>query len=190
MHHSEASTEEILGIIKRVIERENREVASNEKRKRESMSFATALRTSGPANDGESLIAEASVDEVLDLGEADLVVDSDPVAEVSDHDDTTIARAKDEPEMQTEPEAVEPEAEPEALTSSAARQSVNDSFAALAMLAKGETDEADAPSESPLEGMVRDMLRPMLAEWLDTNLPAVVEKLVREEIDRIAGKAR
>ncbi|OYX65586.1 MAG: hypothetical protein B7Y88_08010 [Sphingomonadales bacterium 32-64-17] len=184
MHHSEASTEEILGIIKRVIERENREVASNEKRKRESMGFATALRASGPADDGESLIAEVRADEVLDLGEADLVVDSDPAAEVADRNDTSIDRDK------AEPEAVEPQAEPDALTSSAARQSVNDSFAALAMLATGETDEADAPGESLLEGMVREMLRPMLAEWLDTNLPAVVEKLVREEIDRIAGKAR
>lgn len=38
-----------------------------------------------------------------------------------------------------------------------------------------------------LEGMVREMLRPMLREWLDTNLPAMVETLVSREIARITG---
>jgi cell pole-organizing protein PopZ len=32
------------------------------------------------------------------------------------------------------------------------------------------------------------MLRPMLAQWLDDNLPAMVEELVKAEIARIAGK--
>jgi hypothetical protein len=36
------------------------------------------------------------------------------------------------------------------------------------------------------DGMVRDMLRPMVKEWLDDNLPAMVERLVRDEIQRIA----
>ena len=39
-----------------------------------------------------------------------------------------------------------------------------------------------------LEGMVRDMLRPMLRDWLDANLPAIVETMVAKEIDRITGK--
>ena len=33
------------------------------------------------------------------------------------------------------------------------------------------------------------MLRPMLAEWLDQNLPQLVERLVREEIARLARDA-
>jgi uncharacterized protein len=36
------------------------------------------------------------------------------------------------------------------------------------------------------DSVVRDMLRPMLKQWLDENLPAVVERLVREEIQRVA----
>lgn len=39
-----------------------------------------------------------------------------------------------------------------------------------------------------LEGLVREMLRPMLSEWLDANLPAVVERMVSREIRRITGK--
>jgi hypothetical protein len=37
-----------------------------------------------------------------------------------------------------------------------------------------------------LEDLVREMLRPMLKAWLDDNLPAVVERLVRAEIDRVS----
>jgi len=36
--------------------------------------------------------------------------------------------------------------------------------------------------------LVREMLRPMLSEWLDANLPAVVERMVSREIRRITGK--
>jgi len=42
--------------------------------------------------------------------------------------------------------------------------------------------------ETSLEGLTRDLLRPMLSEWLDTNLPGMVERMVRDEIARIAGK--
>ena len=41
-----------------------------------------------------------------------------------------------------------------------------------------------------LEGMTRDILQPMLKEWLDENLPNLVEKLVREEIERVARRGR
>ncbi|WP_117195633.1 PopZ family protein [Rhizobium terrae] len=41
-----------------------------------------------------------------------------------------------------------------------------------------------------LEDMAGDMLRPMLQEWLDDNLPTLVERLVREEIERVARGTR
>jgi cell pole-organizing protein PopZ len=37
-----------------------------------------------------------------------------------------------------------------------------------------------------LEDLVREMLRPMLKSWLDDNLPGLVERLVRSEIDRVS----
>lgn len=40
-----------------------------------------------------------------------------------------------------------------------------------------------------LEGLVADLLRPMLKEWLDANLPAIAERLVKQEIERIAAQA-
>jgi cell pole-organizing protein PopZ len=41
-----------------------------------------------------------------------------------------------------------------------------------------------------MEEMARHMLRPMLQEWLDDNLPRIVERLVREEIERVARGGR
>ena len=37
-----------------------------------------------------------------------------------------------------------------------------------------------------IETMVREMLRPILKEWLDENLPSVVERMVEKEISRVA----
>ncbi len=39
-----------------------------------------------------------------------------------------------------------------------------------------------------LEGLVRDMLKPMLRDWLDANLPDLVEAMVAREIARITGQ--
>lgn len=37
-----------------------------------------------------------------------------------------------------------------------------------------------------VEDLIQDMLRPMLRSWLDQNLPSLVERLVRAEIERVA----
>ena len=39
-----------------------------------------------------------------------------------------------------------------------------------------------------LEDLVKEMLRPMLKSWLDQNLPVMVERLVRQEIERVVRK--
>jgi len=75
------------------------------------------------------------------------------------------------------------------LTTESAARSMRDSLAALAMIAEpGAPPQIVRSGETSLEGLVRDLLRPMLAEWLDKNLPEIVERLVKAEIARIAGK--
>ena len=44
------------------------------------------------------------------------------------------------------------------------------------------------PAVNPLEEVVREMLRPILKQWLDDHLPRVVDEHVRREISRITGK--
>ncbi|MCY4320187.1 MAG: DUF2497 domain-containing protein [Alphaproteobacteria bacterium] len=59
-----------------------------------------------------------------------------------------------------------------------------------------EQDEADArslplrPGGETIEDMVRAMLKPILQEWLDTNLPNIVERLVEEEVRRLSRAGR
>ncbi|WP_428332976.1 DUF2497 domain-containing protein [Novosphingobium sp.] len=66
---------------------------------------------------------------------------------------------------------------------------MRDSLAALAMLAQpGARPQIVRSGETSLEGLVREMLRPMLADWLDQNLPPMVEQMVGAEIARIVQK--
>ncbi len=80
--------------------------------------------------------------------------------------------------------------EPDAsLVTPAARGSMRESLAALAMMAEPRAQPQIVRSgETSLEALTRELLRPALAEWLDRNLPAMVERLVAAEIARIVGK--
>ena len=54
-----------------------------------------------------------------------------------------------------------------------------------------QTVAATIPAVSPtnpLEDMVREMLRPILKQWLDEHLPQVVDEHVKREITRITGR--
>jgi len=144
----EPSVEEILESIKKVIARDNREEAMEQRRL-------------------QSIAAEnfAQEEEVLDLAEMEFA---------DGHGDTA---GGDE------------DGEDTPLTTDTVRASMRENFAALAMLAEpGAAPQIVRSGETSLEGLVREMLRPMLAEWLDKNLPGMVEKMVQAEIARIAGK--
>lgn len=45
-----------------------------------------------------------------------------------------------------------------------------------------------APQVNPLEEMVREMLRPILKDWLDEHLPRMIDEHVKREISRITGR--
>ncbi len=67
--------------------------------------------------------------------------------------------------------------------------SISESLAALAVMAEPRAAPQIVRSgETSLEGLTRDLLRPALAEWLDKNLPPLVERMVATEIARIVGK--
>ena len=86
-------------------------------------------------------------------------------------------------------EGVEESVEPAPLLAEDTAHSISDSLAALAMLSQPSMPPQIVRSgETSLEGMARELLRPALAEWLDKNLPVLVEKLVAAEIARIVSK--
>ncbi len=65
---------------------------------------------------------------------------------------------------------------------------MRDSLAALAMLSQpGVQPQIVRSGETSIESLVRELLRPALAEWLDKHLPPLVERMVADEIRRISG---
>jgi len=171
----EPSVEEILESIKKVIARDNRAEAEQVRRRRE--------------GDGVMTVR------AMPVPQADPVYDRDdgpaPVLELTDAqmaplDEEEEEFAMDEASEEPETRAVEDE---EPLLAANARSSVRESLTALAMLAEpGARPQIVRSGETSLEGLVREMLRPMLAEWLEKNLPGMVDQLVAAEITRIVGK--
>jgi hypothetical protein len=77
----------------------------------------------------------------------------------------------------------------DSLLAASTRNSMRESLAALAMISEPRAQPQIVRSgETSLEGMVRELLRPALAEWLDKHLPPLVEQMVAAEISRIVGK--
>ncbi|KEO89436.1 hypothetical protein EH31_12385 [Erythrobacter longus] len=157
--NGEPSVEEILESIKNVMERDSRASAADAKRRN---------RTEGndlAASRSNEEAGKASEDEILDLSELELsnVVDF----EANDDDSAEYAP----------------------LIGEQTRGAMQENLAALAMLAEpGAKPQIVRSGETSLEGLARELMRPMLAEWLDKNLPGMVEKMVQAEIARIAGK--
>ena len=164
-NHGEPSVEEILDSIKKVIARDS-----------EVRTQATERRRGLVAGGAEPADADEAED-VLELGAGlgeELILE----------DDASLDAIYGE-------EPGEDEIDNESLVADATRSAMQQNFAALTMLSKpGKQPQIVRQGETSLEGMVREMLRPMLAKWLDENLPGMVEELVKAEIARIAGKKR
>ena len=152
---SEASVEEILESIKKVIARDSRDAAAEARQRKVDDAERAGAKADEPAQEHED-----EADEILDLGEMEL---SEVVEMDEDEDQPLIAEE--------------------------VRGAMQENLAALAMLSEPPAKPQIVRSgETSLEGLTRELLRPMLAEWLDKNLPGMVEKLVQAEIARIAGK--
>lgn len=123
---------------------------------------------------------------------ADPVTDNEPAFEARHLDAVAQAPAFDEPEEAdaegsdiAQPVFMSPseaDAVPEPRSSLLSEQAGRQVAAAF-----GELSEAFAASRKrSFDEMAEEMLRPMLQDWLDNNLPTLVERLVREEIERVA----
>ena len=172
----EPSVEEILDSIKKVIARDNREGAIAERRNRAQSGSRFDTRPEARSEPIEPTDAEEA-EEILELDEDAMVAQSHSQAHSQAHSRDDAGNDSEDHD------------EDAPLTTEAMRNSIQANFAALAMLAEpGASPQIVRSGETSLEGLVREMLRPMLAQWLDTNLPPMVEKLVKDEITRIAGK--
>ena len=173
---SEPSVEEILESIKKVIARDNRTEAANERIRRDSAAEAALSQriAAQPAPRGEGKPASFPAD-ALDLSEVAAQILQEERGHDSGHDMLESTEMDDKDDAPLLPETT--------------TASMRESLATLAMMAApGAAPQIVRSGETSLEGLVRELLRPQLAEWLDSNLPPMVEKLVAAEIGRIVGK--
>ena len=94
--------------------------------------------------------------------------------------------ARPEPEPEDVLELSDPVPAPPPLMSENAAEASRSKLAALA--AMREQGALPVSGEGPLEALVREMLKPILKDWLDKHLPEIVEEMVAREIGRITGK--
>lgn len=96
------------------------------------------------------------------------------------HDEPVAAAPSPPPAPPPAPEVhYEPLRSADGLLSSQATAAVAGSFGSLAHTVITQNGRT-------LDDLVREMLRPMLKAWLDENLPGMVERLVRAEIERVS----
>lgn len=124
--------------------------------------------------------------EVLDLADVAMVDEDEPLdlVEGLKDDEADVAFAEPEPPVRPEPRAETPRARSapevdEPLVSAAASATVQSAFGQL-------SHTVLAANARTLDDLVKEMLRPMLRAWLDENLPVIVERLVRAEIERVS----
>jgi cell pole-organizing protein PopZ len=108
-----------------------------------------------------------------------------PVAAVDAADDDEILELSDPVPT---PKSSEPTAAARRRETILSQQTAEASRGALEALSRMIVKPETAGSDT-LEGLVREMLRPMLREWLDAHLPEMVEQLVAREISRITNQA-
>jgi len=167
----EPSMEEILASIRRIIAEDGEQA-------------------SGAAS---APVKEPPVDDVLELTE--VVEDDGEVPAHAAHEPApviasaaSVTSASGEAEPHERPRSAEP------LVSESAAAA---SLAALSQLDQIGQQKRQRMSDIPLgdgqrtiEDMVRDVLRPLLKEWLEANLPEIVERVVQDEVRRIVLTAR
>lgn len=99
-----------------------------------------------------------------------------------------MAEPEDEPEPR--PVFTRDDTSDDGILTDAARSAALSGFSRLAQTVPVERGNTPRMSEgTTLEDIVRDMLQPMLREWLDENLPPLIERLVQKELDKLARKA-
>lgn len=200
----EPSMEEILSSIKRIIAEDGEEgevkPARAERRSRAKDAAATEpvddlideileLTEAMPEDD-----AQAGAD-ALDFAGLNASAD-DGFDELDDVDDliAEISAPPVVPHPAPAPAPVAPAAAPvkaakageSSIVSQESEAAARASLAALSSLIVKPSEPAAA--ENTLEGLVREMLRPMMKDWLDANLPRLVEGMVAKEIARITGR--
>lgn len=198
----EPTMEEILASIRRII---NEDYAPQAQAAPEPAAPEEPEEVQFEAPEPEFDAVEEAEEDVLELTDR-VEEEGEGTSPLAIADDLKILDREEEvapePEPEPEPEPVF-EAAPEpapAPRPAAAPAPVEDedtllaepaaSAAAGAFAALTENLRVSSDNGQTLEGIVRELMRPMLKQWLDENLPSIVEAKVQEEIERVARRRR
>jgi uncharacterized protein len=165
---AEPSMEEILASIRRIISEEDQAPAP----------AAEVLELTLPAEDAESDIVFEDAKPEPPRAVTPPPVAAPPPPRAAEPAPQVAARAPAPPAAAAREEADTIVSEPAAFVAA-------DAFSRLA----GSIRVADSPGQT-LEGIIRQLVRPMLKEWLDAHLPSIVEAKVEAELDRISRLSR
>lgn len=132
---------------------------------------------------------EPSMDEILSSIKR-IIADDERIRPAAKRSPKTAPMQDEEEILElTETAADDDDGPEEVLLDDSKAQSLRHSFSALQTLSEpGVAPQIVRSGETSLEGLTRELLRPMLKDWLDTNLPPIVEAMVEREITRITKK--
>ena len=171
---SDQSMEDILASIRRILNED--EIATPAGAEADAAPPAAAPLAAAPAEPGEPepllLTEDMMVSEPMDPAPPV----AGPIAEVE---------TPPIPSPSPAPQPVDPEGLLAPAVAAAAAASVSQLLRAVST-ERGAMVHRGGPS---IEDVVREELRPLLKDWLDQHLPAMVERLVRAEIERVVGRA-
>ena len=124
---------------------------------------------------------DEGVADVLDLTESMAAPAPQPPVFRTVEGQSDVFFAEESPEPPPPPHQEPPRAAPpeSPLLSAATSYAVDAAFNTLAHTVLSQNART-------LEDLVKDMMRPMLKAWLDDNLPSLVERVVRAEIERVS----
>jgi uncharacterized protein len=193
----EPSMEEILASIRRIISEDDIDDAkSNDSAVEESVEEENddVLELTDVVEDEEP-VQETKPDEEEALQSQDDIDSLFDEADLSDTDDEIELVEEEEGESPTE---VDAEVTPLPVSAVAPEGSILDEAPATAAMGSlsGLVAVVDAVHGTPIgngnrtiEDLVKEVMRPMIKEWLDDNLPVLVERVVRREVERLSRTA-
>ena len=104
-------------------------------------------------------------------------------------DETQAYQPQPEPMQHYAPQHYAPQDYGQHLVSDAAAEASGASISQLAHAVARERAVALGNQGITLEQLVREICTPLLKQWLDSNLPYMVERIVKQEIERIANRS-
>ena len=148
---------------------------------------------SAPAAASSTPAAKGKAEEALSASEAEPATAQAGKAESGkkSSDDTATVSEKNMADTKGgEAQSVE---DPDTLVGDKAATDTASAFAKLSVAVKESAGEPSMTMPAPgrsLEDVVRELLRPILKEWLETHLPEIVREHVEEEVARISRGSR